>query len=323
MNHTLPILGVVSPDPNDALSLWRAMGPLTHPSFKKHIKVRAFYPGSFGWSDAGSCDAVFFHRPFMKCHLDAVEVCKDIGVPVWCDWDDDLFCVPDGNPASQVYASKEVKNRIIDIAQMADICSFSTSCLASAFMEHATLPGKQVIVIENAIDDRIWQAPTGTFNVDGPLLWRGTASHARDLDVFRPSIEKLCALYNIHWVGYKPWWAQGIYHPPREPKAYFRLLEDIAPKCVFVPLEEGPFNAAKSDIAALEATMVGAACVTNARNWKEVMVPSVDFADTVISAMGQEGSGYFLSARDYFLRFRCLTHINDRRLSAMKLLLDY
>lgn len=316
--NTFPILGVVSPDPNDALSLWRAMGPFTHPSFKNHVKVRAFYPGSFGWADAASCDAVFFHRPFLKCHLEAMMTCVSMNIPTWCDWDDDLFQVPEGNPAHGTYAIKEVRNRIALMAQLANYCTFSTYRLREEFVRRADLGWFKTGVIKNAVDERMFPYQPLEMNEDGPLLWRGTVSHARDLDRFRSLIEALQRDFPIHYVGYKPWWAEGIHHPSRDPKSYFNLLQDIAPKCIFVPLDDCPFNRSKSDIALLEATAVGAVCVTN-MPWAGALSASdaLNFESLVRGVMSSKKHDMFYVARTVFSR-RQLRHENASRLKVLK-----
>jgi hypothetical protein len=310
-----PTLGIITDSINDGLSIWRAAGPLFHKSFRSHCNVR-HVSGQFGWAEASQCDALFFHRPHSQVHYEAMLGCRRMGIPVWCDWDDDLFHVPEGNPAGPLYDAP-ARARICHMAEMADACTFSTDRLMQVFAKKTV--GAQHgrwCVIENAFDPRMFPIPPAAYRKKpGVVLWRGSATHSRDLDVFRADVEEICARWQVEWVGFKPWWASGRLHAERSPLRYFDLLQTLSPAVVFTPLELTPFNMSKSDIAALEATAIGAVCVTNAPWLFAEQCLSGEFADHIARALEMNGPTVF--ACKHYLESRHIKEMNTLRLSVL------
>jgi len=112
-----------------------------------------------------------------------------------------------------------------------------------------------------------------------------------------------------------PWQKQGI-------PAYFERLLSIAPHYIVVPLENCDFNKGKSNIAWLEGTLAGAACISRSEMPEFDKVPSVRF-DTPKSLhriFEQIGKREDLRTENY-MRSRALieseyllSHTNKKRL---------
>lgn len=264
-------LGVICPIQTDATSFYRGLGPLSQLR-KDFDDLSLVFPQEVNWSSLSLCDALFLQRPFTAAHLKVAELAKANRVPLWVDFDDDLFSVPAWNPCSSTYNKEDIQKNIATICAMADAVTVSTEPLKEKLQPLS----KRTLVIPNALPIQLLGTPTKQERDLGPLtegdgtlvLWRGSQTHRRDLTLAANACVELAQAHpSVTWffLGDSPWFTdympemQTITAPPVDPIDYFCLLQKIRPDIVIVPLEDCPFNRSKSNIAFLEATWAGAA----------------------------------------------------------------
>lgn len=291
-------LALFTDNPNDATSWYRGVGPLAHmrrpgsPAFRPDIDIKVFSYADlkrrvFNWSDFALWDVVMLQRPYLADHLSIAGMAHQLNVPIWLDYDDDLTCVPADNPTHAVYSSSDVQNILRRLASIASSITVSTDALADRW---ARLSENDCInVIPNAIDENLFKERRPHKQVTKRIVWRGSATHTRDLLKYRELFKKVCAQteYHFEFIGCNPWCiTQDLpphrfsVHPFENIVGYHKTLALLSPDVMFVPLEDTAFNRAKSNCAWLEATAVGAVTVAN------MSLPEFDRAGIVSAAFG-------------------------------------
>jgi hypothetical protein len=215
------------------------------------------------WSFINKFDLVLFQRPFTRVALSICAYIKECGIPLWIDWDDDLFHLNDDNPQFWTYNDPGIIDAMKGIISLADAVSVPTEYLRQV------LNGlnKNIFVIPNAFNDSLFTRqilPKRTNNV----VWRGTNTHEKDLWLYSKEIDK-CMSEHLDWrfiyQGYWPWFLSkydnSIFRDMEDVLLYHKHLFKTAPAVIQVPIEDNVFNRSKSPIAAIEGTYAGAVCI--------------------------------------------------------------
>lgn len=199
-----PIVGVICPIEHDPTSWYRGKGPLCALEKEGLITIKVppapspTAPASLNWSFYKSCDLFFMQRPSHPDHFQIMCQLKDMGIPIWVDFDDDNLSVPKDNQMYAQYAEMRVKEAIVNLTRHADILTVSTQFLKNKYDIYRP-QDKACIVVPNALDEtllhlrKIPERPR-----DKTLLWRGTPSHTRNLKVIENEIIRI-ALENPAW----------------------------------------------------------------------------------------------------------------------------
>lgn len=265
---------VISPSRQDATSFYRGYGPFGR--LRKEIENIDFIMSDglrIDWSTMRMIDGIFMQRPFLKDHLTIMKMAEENKIPVWVDYDDDLFNVPSDNPAHDLYNNEEVQRNIATIIPMAKIVTVSTKVLQNKLSKL----NNRIIVIENALDNYIFNKEN-YFRKDGTcpsrvVAWRGSSTHVKDLMTYGKEIIELINSHQdwvFSFIGYKPWFLiesvknknQIVTYDAIDVMEYHRVMYNIWPAILHVPLHFSEFNKAKSNIAWIEGTFFGSACVT-------------------------------------------------------------
>lgn len=226
-------------------------------------------------------DIFFLQRPYSKSHLEMVQMAKDNKVPVWVDYDDDLFSVPISNPAYRAYSNPETQNTIAQIIANADCVTVSTPFLKRQLEKGPAPLNNNIKVVPNALNDRVFDYRTKP----GPdrrklVLWRGSSTHHKDLhEYLDPIVQAVNSDSTWAWLfqGDKPWFLferlgkNAIFADSIDPIQYFKQMHMTKPPVMIVPLHDNEFNRSKSNIAWLEAAFFGA--MTIAPDWEEWVRP--------------------------------------------------
>lgn len=257
------------PNSDDATSFYRGVGPLAR--LQKEIPdLSLVFVNEIKWSTVAMADVMFMQRPFLPTHITAAQIAKNCRVPLWIDYDDDLFAVPADNPAFAVYGADQTKKQVAQLCQMADVVTVSTEALAARIRPL----NANVLVIPNALDDWIFNYRSARQTPRNKcVLWRGSNTHQRDLaNVTKQFVEAANSPAAEPWtftfVGYNPWWLteripekKAVVCPPMDVMEYMAFLEGLHPALMVVPLSDHPFNRSKSNIAYLEGVFAGAAVI--------------------------------------------------------------
>jgi hypothetical protein len=272
-------IGLIAPNPGDATSFYRAFG--VWPYLCREHGIRIVSGAYWGWEHLTQCDALVLQRPFMREHGNIVKSAYDMKIPVWVDYDDNLFDVPLSNPTYPLYANHEAQAIMRAIIGMANVVSVSTEPLAK-MIRNAT-------VIPNAINDYIWSPPDQSKPANKVVSWRGSSSHFEDMEPFVGAMKSVSDDYPdwvFHFIGH-PHWGINQLQPERRfhhlydtnLMAYMNKLKSILPAVHVVTLVDNGFNRAKSNVAWEESTYAGAAVV--APDFEEWRRPGVaTYTDT-------------------------------------------
>jgi hypothetical protein len=214
------------------------------------------------WVQLSKYDIIWMQRPVQREAVNAITYLKLMNKPVWIDWDDDLFNIPQTHTNYMVFAQN--RDNIIAIAQSADVITVSTESIRDSYLPY----NANIRVIPNAIQDELLKPFTSTrTNI---LFYRGMKSHEDDVYAYQRHFQKLQDEgYIMKFMGFNP--ARYIYKATfvgeRDIYHYFKYLQDIRPLALMFPMIDSPFNRSRSNIAWLEATMAGSIVI--APNWPE------------------------------------------------------
>ena len=319
-------LGLCLPAPADPTSFYRALG-VFGPLAKEH-NINLITGNYWSWENVIQCDVLFVQRPFADEHRKVCEIARSLKVPIWLDYDDNLWNVPQSNSAYQLYMNTRAHANMRTMCRMADVVTVTTQELARQ-IQGAT-------VVPNAFNDYIWDM--SELPRQNSISWRGSATHFEDMEGYIPQIEYLARInseWNWHFIG-QPHWAitKGIIPPKRialhqycdSMFSYIETFRQVAPSIHIVTLQDSLFNKCKSNLAWVESTMCGA--VTIAPDWEEwggrgcILYDSPDtFYDAVHQAIVR-GSDWrrtqLTVARDYINFNLKLSHVNESRWEILK-----
>lgn len=266
-------LGVFCPSNTDATSFYRGIGPLGALRRQHHAPVNYIFLNEVNWSNIKLLDAVFMQRPFTRSHVQIVDLAKRQGLPVWIDYDDHLFTLPESNPCFDLYMNKQVHENIKQLLFIADVISVSTPALQAELFRLAT-PSK-FRLIRNSFDDYMFSltGPNSIYNANSyqaqPLIfWRGSETHFDDIDPMGEAIIRLAKkhpMWTWMFIGDSFMFTRYIkkqncinIKKSLDIYDYMQLLSESHPAVQIVPLANTIFNACKSDCAFLEGSFVGA-----------------------------------------------------------------
>jgi hypothetical protein len=254
------------PNPNDALSFYRAMGPLSRMTKDYRGEFTFEYATDFNWSKIRQFDAVFVQRPFRHPHLQVIKIAKDWGIPVVIDYDDWLFDLKTDNPAWKTYSrNDEVKRTINETFKLCDHMFVATEHLKKLYTEKGV---QNITVVPNAYDRNLFSyvKPQERRKI---VLWRGSDTHVHDCMTVREGYEELMKkhkdwtfifMHQYPWFFSKPF-ENMCYVDGLETIDYFKKIYEMSPAIMCHPLSDCDFNRAKSMACFLEAAHAGAAFV--------------------------------------------------------------
>jgi hypothetical protein len=327
------------PNPLDATSLYRAIGPFQ--TLKRQLpSVDLMINPDMAWPVLKGADMAFFQRPFTPDRLEAIKMCRVNSKPVWVDYDDNLHAIPICNRKFPLYGNPQTQHTIATIIAMADVVTASTTHLAESMKtllkcfpdqpEYHLNPNK-IGVIPNAYDPELHPSLLAQKGIREKLIvWRGSDSHCKDLHVYTNAIAD-CMVdqeWTFEFVG-EPFWlmietlkkvsktGRLIVTGAQDPVSFFKYLDKRSPALMIVPLEDIAFNRSKSNIAWIEATAAGA--ITLAPDWDEWRKPGVitysdplDFTLQVQAFMAGnfDVDKLWKESRDYILENLDLSKVN-------------
>lgn len=283
-------------------------------------------------------DVLIVQRPSSTRDYQAMLLAKQYNVKVLADYDDLLFQVPNVNIAAQHFGKDEVQETVLNCYKLADHVTVSTDPLAD-YMEQAF--GKRPQVINNAHNDICMPAFQPAMNEPkngiSTVLWRGSNTHLGDLMKYREAFQDFANI-DFHFWGAAPDLALGRdygghldvwNYKPWQPGIpdYFKNGKSLKPNFVVVPLEDNPFNRAKSFIGWIEGTYFGAVCL--ASELPEFNKKGVSFFETSdglgeifarIDENSEDFSSFYLDSVEEIQKNYLLTKVNAQRAEALNII---
>lgn len=272
-----------APEPVNGITFWRMFRPLRHLHDNYDVEV-IFNSGRITEADLYFSHVVLCFRPCNPDHPAALRRAKELGCKVIVDFDDDLLNVPIGYSFF-----KDLSNRapfVIESIALADMVWLSTKNLKKVYEEaiqnflafHLRQSGgvlpplfgtPKMTVIPNAVfPEDLPFAPNGNTR---RAMWRGSDFHRDDLEAYKMQYDQILRNNNyFQWIGYAPTWGEMKttkckvdFQPGIMADQWFNYIKSLQLSLVWKPLANNIFNASKSNIAWLEATVSGAVCMCN------------------------------------------------------------
>lgn len=272
---------VVSPDPLDPTSFHRAWGPLL--TLEKQMpNLRLLQCGTqysdFNWSTFKRADIALFQRPASAVHAKLIELAKEHQVPVWVDYDDDLFNVPKDNKSSTVY-NDELKKYIQYSLNQADITTVTSEHLKACLSQMSS----NIQVIPNAYDDHWLQKSTPLSPPRKFIAWRGDERHQADLHDFKDAFIDASndhPDWTFFFIGYNPFFitekmrdGSWNYVPPMPILTFMNWMKNLQAGITVVPMRDRTFNHAKSNVGWIQATYAGSTIL--GPHWEQWQRPGI------------------------------------------------
>lgn len=201
---------------------------------------------------------------------DFISLCRNQGIYIVVDCDDDLLSVPEDKDADGRY--RDGRASFTRLLRSADLVSVSTQALVEAF---SSLSDK-VRLLPNILSARLWLKPLPARPARSSpdkiiALYMGTVTHDADLQLLKEAILTVQARhphFELHVVGGRRSdedWFRRI-DIPGAAKNYPQFVEWFRTQCLDVDFAVGPlvdtsFNRCKSDLKFLDYSAAGLAGV--------------------------------------------------------------
>ena len=250
----------------------RLLRPFDHPAAGAGIAVTMAGPGMAMLYHA---DVILTQRhavPNVAVAEALVARAERTGAVLIYDLDDDLTRVPAEHPEAAVLRGKAaIVERMI---RSAAITRTSTAALAARVERLA----RQVQVVPNALDERIWAEARPRRDDYGPvrLLCMGTATHDADFAMILPALtalhEQFGDQFELDMIGFVsaapvPSWIRRVPVPLHATRSYPGFVNWITNTAKWdiglAPLTATPFNDCKSAIKALDHAALGLATLAS------------------------------------------------------------
>lgn len=217
-------------------------------------------------------DVVVVQRCCSLPQFNFIRTCRELGSKIIYDLDDDVWDVPEFNPAHAILG--RMKEGFVNCIKIVDLVTVSTETMAERIRAnvkrmHNPVTRREIpiVVCENRIDERLYAPPRRK-----PQLivgWSGSSSHVGDLKIV---IDALRAVVKSHpetvieFRGCEPTEElkrlRNFYHRPWCAVAEFSARMPVWGWSVaLAPLAYHPFNNSKSPIKAVEAAYCGIPCL--------------------------------------------------------------
>lgn len=250
---------------SDTTGYLRNWGPFTHDTMKK-ANIEPIRPplGTdwlYDWSYYWQFDLIYLIRPSTAREYMLIGRAKQLGVPVWVDFDDDLLSIPDTNPYYHQYTTSDAIKIMSEACLEADILTTHSERHAQNLRLKFQ---REVTVIPNAIDDRLL-ALKKPWKRSKKIAWRGSSTHAHDLLSVQSGISQMHAKYNTHdwhYFGCDPLFINKstcpyTVSPTMNLMDYHIALAQRNSSYHWCALADSEFNRVKSAISWFEATLAG------------------------------------------------------------------
>ena len=246
-----------APVPTDATSFYRAVDPINE--LRKEVDLDVLSFSEANWNAIAQSDMVFMQRPYLPQQVQLASLAKQMGRPVWCDWDDLLSAVPTDNPTHQAYSSKPALDNLKECIKLSDVITTSTQMLADE-LKKLTETKAKFVVVPNGLNMRYFERKPDALPTSPYIVWRGSPTHIRDLQEYQDAIMQVyneAPEYNWMFMGFNPWfltekmdsksvvihgWVGGAIE-------LCKNLQSVRGAIHITPLHDSPFNRAKSRIS--------------------------------------------------------------------------
>ncbi len=326
-----------SPSPSDGTSVLRSWGVLPRLTENQNLEILKAH-GTISWDGIMNVDAVFLQRAFTPEQVQLAGMAKTYKRPIWCDWDDALWCVPKDNPSHGIYNQAASKQNMESCARMANVITVTTESLKERF--HAF--NDHVEVVPNAVDFDLITPMSVDLPRNPVICWRGGHSHVRDLHTHQDAILEAYERFpnfSFAFFGFNPWWITEKMDPARcrvmpfdsSYPIFMNNIMKMRSAIHIVPLHDSEFNRCKSNLSYLEGTVAGSVVLApDFEEWRNLgaitYTDANGFRSQLFELMSTKSDDLDKIANknlEFIKAYKSLKEINKLRLSVMKKFLGF
>lgn len=275
---------------------------------KENIEIDSSFIGAQN-HDLDSYDAYIFGRIPPPEIYPVIYTYKLQGKKLILDLDDELWNIPDSNPAKKHYTNWMIAYLPL-YAMLCNCVTVSTRNLKDSFVKNFKYPKEKVFILENLMNSKDYDKyiNKNKDHSDTPIkiVWSGSTSHAGDMqplfnlfDYYQDRKDILFVVY-----GYLPPEFNAV-HPNRmihipssNKKDYEGILTSLSAHVALIPLDGNEFNRCKSSIKYYEMSLAGIPSIaSNVQPYSDVITDCKDG---------------FLASSDLYWQSACDTLIEDR-----------
>jgi glycosyltransferase involved in cell wall biosynthesis len=193
---------------------------------------------------------------------------KKKGAKLIYEIDDDLFNIPEWNPAAKTLNVKKVQDGIKYFVSNVDAIFVTTEELRGIYRNYC----ENIYVLPNSVDSEIIY-PCNRNTVKPVVCWQGSTTHERDLMVARAGFEQLAKDQDIIfklWCGYDGKTREPAFNIPGAEtlqlvpfEAFYQMFSQVGTYVGLAPLCANVFNKSKSNLKFLEYTVHDAVTVAS------------------------------------------------------------
>jgi hypothetical protein len=281
------------------------------------------------WNYIADADILFLERPQDPDFVNICGIAKDCHVKLWVDFDDNLFDVPEWNPAYEHYKKKETIESIKKSLSLADVVSVTTPALVHVYKKYTDA---KIVVVENAFNDYNFKLAEKV-SQKKIINWRGSNTHRKDLILYSHAMSQLSEEHEKEWgwsfiggqIASDLWYitdfmkACFVIEEMSIPK-YMKYISNVNPSIQISPLVMNNFNSSKSNISWIEGIYSGSCHV--GPDLAEFRRPGIetyqtprDFYDTLKRVMMDDKlrEKNFNLSRDFIIDNLLLSNVNKKR----------
>jgi glycosyltransferase involved in cell wall biosynthesis len=259
----------------DRAACWfyRLHAPLIYVARHNKKDLDITVAGSISKNQVGKYDFVILQRQYKEEVLEPVLDMQYRGAKLVYEIDDDLFHIPEWNPAHRILGVKKVQDGIKKFISKVDAMFVTTDALREVYKNYC----KKIYVLPNSIDyETVYPFPPER---QLPVVcWQGSMTHEKDVEIAKKGFNKLAQDKDLifkMWSGFKlnehgaftndPIFdIPGVLTLPLVPfEAFFQMFGQVGATIGLAPLAANQFNRCKSNLKFLEYTAYGAVTVAS------------------------------------------------------------
>lgn len=208
----------------------------------------------------GSADVAIFQRQYIDKVLEFAKSIKSAGTRVIYEVDDDLFNVPDWNPAFKTFSKKPLQDTIKQFLSISDAVFVTTEELKGVYANY----NENIYVLPNSLpinSDAFFKRPYNS--AKKVVSWQGSNTHKNDLKLIESAVTRIHkeSKYFVKLMTAK---VGDIYSVPGvDFVSFYPMLSQLDIDVGLAPIIPNRFNRGKSNVKFLEYTVHDAATVAS------------------------------------------------------------